>query len=178
MLSIDGTDFGTSSASIIVRVGNANCEPVRLRSCCQLTCDLPPGTGSHLPITVYVSGQRSVALFNNSALTTFTYAAPTIISVSPALVVLHTSVRLTIEGSSFGGDTAGLTVSLGSDTCADVAVSDHTKIYCNTPAFSKPQTVTVVVGVNGLTRYARTRIFLRASVHGATCFLFAQQQRS
>ncbi len=105
--------FGTAGTCVIVpgAGGHGSVE-----------CTLPEGQGGPHDVAITVDGQTSGAR-------SFSYAAPSITSISPSSAREAGGVRLTISGASFG-TTAAATV--GGHPCP-VQTQTHTSIECTVP---------------------------------------------
>src|SRR4029079_9796015 len=92
-------NLGASGAT--VSLGGAAC-PVTAQSHTQVSCRLPAGQGTGLPVVLSVGGQTSNTL-------TFAYAPPQIIGFSPAAGPTEGG-SLAISGVNFGVFGATVTV--------------------------------------------------------------------
>jgi hypothetical protein len=139
-ITITGTDFGLSTSDGSVTVGGVPCgHPFGTSS--GIVCDLPPGQGT-VGVVVTVNGERS-------AVFTYTYGAPVISSVSPAIGVASGDFVLTITGRNFG---VSATVTIGGQLCPVTSVA-HTTITCTVPA-GLAGNPSIVVTVSGQTTKA------------------------
>jgi MYXO-CTERM domain-containing protein len=132
-LTVNGDNFGPSAATLTVTVGGVAC-PVSSHTQTSATCTLPAGQGA-VPVVVSVGGQSSPASI-------FTYDAPAITTVSPA-VLPTTGGTLTLTGTNFG---LSGTVTVGGNACPVTSYS-HTQIVCTAPAgVGTGLTITVTSG--------------------------------
>ena len=120
MITLSGANFG-SGAATSVSLGGSPCE-LSSRGHQQLICSAPPGQGTVTAI---------VDVANVTASSPYSYAAPSIDSVSPTRARTTGGTVLTISGDSFG--TVQGSASLGGSTCT-LRTQGHTVIRCDAPA--------------------------------------------
>jgi len=118
-LTLTGSNFGLTPTVV---VGGRNC-PVTVHTHTQAVCMLPEGQGKDLEVLLTAGGQ-----FSNIQL--FSYAAPSVTSVSPSSGPTEGGILLTIRGSSFG---TSPTASVGANDCP-VETHSHTEVACRLPA--------------------------------------------
>ena len=137
-ITITGDRFPTSTDSVIVYVGSAQCPLLGIDSSTQLRCTLPAGRGVDQPVVV-VGGR----LWSRASLLV-SYAAPTITTILGCPVTTsatHTAdcprdggITITLQGTAFGAD--GAIVLVGGKSCTNVvhsATSPHTEVTCTLP---------------------------------------------
>lgn len=159
-LLVLGNNFGSSAASVAIRVNGIVCGSVTLHNHTAVACNsIPAGTGTGLPVQVAINGAAYTAIN-----TLFSYAAPQITqitstgcpTVSGMTVVdcpILGAVNITLTGQYFGPIGSGATVSVGltsgATPCTAVdykGVAAGTTLVCTLPAgtsFNIPVTVTV-----------------------------------
>ena len=126
VITITGTSFSPNLGLDTVTIGGlvAPIQSVSLDGT-QLVVQTPVGDGTNLPVVVTVAGQAS-----NS--TSFSYAAPTLTSISPAHGPAAGGTPITIFGSSFG---ASPTVTIGGINAAFLSVNaNETQLLVAAPA--------------------------------------------
>lgn len=122
-LTLTGTSFGTSSAAVTVG-GNA-CAPIVSQSHTQVVCTLPAGHSTNNEVLLTVDALPSNTVF-------FSYAAPTVASISAAVPMLTAgNFALTVTGANYGAAGAAV-VSVGGVNCP-VASQTQTEIVCTMP---------------------------------------------
>ncbi|QDK77941.1 T9SS type A sorting domain-containing protein [Spirosoma sp. KCTC 42546] len=119
VISLSGTNLGRSG---VVTIGGVTATAIAGKwTDTGIECILPAGMGTNLPVVVTVAGQVSNSL-------TFSYDAPTLLSISPATGTSGGS--MTLMGTSLG--TSG-TVTIGG-VAAPLTSWSHTQIQCLIPA--------------------------------------------
>lgn len=121
-MTITGASFGLSGASVMF---NGASTPATSQSHTNVYFTLPVGSGDNL--NVYVQTPAG-----DSGMLLFSYASPTITSVSPLTGVTSGGTSITITGTSFDTSGTGSAVTLDGNTCAVTSWS-HTQIICTTP---------------------------------------------
>ncbi len=139
-ITITGTNFGTAGS---VTVDGFPCyETSTGFAQTSIRCTLPASQGANRPLVVTVGGQ--------TASSQYTYAPPTLTSVSPSSADTGGNVPITISGASLG--TSG-SVTVGGVNCPIVAGSwTHTQVVCTLP----PGKGSVVVQLTSASRSATT----------------------
>jgi len=143
ILTIRGDLFGERDP--VVRIGTETCTNAIVdTSQKSLTCHLPPGTGTNLPVVVRANNRESEPVFLVS------YAVPVVYKVLGCdghITSLNTDPitceriggqPLTITGDNFGPSSA--VVLIGGLLCANLRhgdVAPHSKLTCNTPEGSE-----------------------------------------
>ena len=142
LLTIDGTSFGTGSAA--VTIGGLDCLPKSVNTHTKIVCQIPNGVGTNKPVVVTVLGSAS----NSNYL--FSYKAPQIVEVLPALGPTEGNIFLNISGTFFGFDGSfGGSVSVGGTSCPITVPALYTdsSIFCNLqPGSGSSQDIVVSVG--------------------------------
>ena len=123
----------------IVNVGASLCV-VSTASATQIVCAVPAGHGTNLPVVV------KSGLFGGTASNSvpFSYAPPSISSVTPNHGATAGGYPVTISGSSFGSVPVSGYVTIGPAQCAVTSWS-HSTIVCTAPAGRGPNQAVVVV---------------------------------
>ncbi len=99
-----------------------------------MTCVAPPGTGVDITVAIVLEGRASAAL------PLFSYAAPVLTAVSPAVIGTGGAVPITVYGLNFGDETVPAVVTVGRNTCRNVVhptgapLLPHTTLVCDAPA--------------------------------------------
>lgn len=132
--TITGNNFGTFNVGSVAMEthGTLTCDENKW-SHTSVACDVPTLFGENLDITVSVDAQAS-----NTE--TFSYAPPSISSVSGSTFPTDGGVSIFITGSSF--DTSG-TVTVGGTNCV-VTTYTHESIACTLPSGQGANVATVV----------------------------------
>ncbi len=91
-----------------------------------VVCLQPAGPGGIATVTVVTGTQSS----NSSS---FTYDAPVVSSISPAVAPAAGGSTITIMGSNFGPLGGPVTVTIGTKTCTN-PTHNHTVLLCSTPS--------------------------------------------
>eukprot|EP01012_Entosiphon_sulcatum_P051097 TRINITY_DN7013_c0_g1_i3.p1 TRINITY_DN7013_c0_g1~~TRINITY_DN7013_c0_g1_i3.p1 ORF type:complete len:4070 (-),score=286.73 TRINITY_DN7013_c0_g1_i3:31-12240(-) len=148
-LTIDGQDFVASDTT--VTIGGTPCTNVVITvAYTQLTCQLPVGVGTSLPVTVTSQGQSSAQLDR-----TVSFGAPAVTEVrgctdsakSTTQCPTSGATLLTVYGSNFGAAGAGITI--GGFPCASVVyMVPHAVLRC-TLGLGSGASLPVVVTVSG-----------------------------
>ena len=138
LITISGSNFGQATG--IVFCDGVVCTPIAVWSPNSIVATLPAGSGVNRPIVVQTSAQASLAN------TSFSYAPPSITSITPSTIARAGGTTITIDGSSFGAGPAVVTI--GGQVCPSVqTLTAHQTIVCQTPpATNAPPTVVVTVG--------------------------------
>lgn len=134
-ITINGENFGPSSASRDVMVGNKRC--VGAGQVTEIVaCTLPPGDGHDVPVDVTVDGQTSLP-------SSLSYDPPAITAVTPTRGAAAGGTRLTLTGNNFGSNAL---VTVGGASCPIGAQSD-TRVECTLPPPSAaPPVIAMTVG--------------------------------
>ncbi len=124
-LTISGQNFGADGVSRRVTInGSGTCSASSTAVAhTSITCTLPPGAGSNLPVDVEVDGQPSSV---NGSLS---YDPPAITAVTPTHGAATGSIPLTIVGSNFSSTAS---VAVGGALCP-VDVQTDGRIECDLP---------------------------------------------
>jgi hypothetical protein len=125
VITITGQNFGADGVSRRVTInGSGDCSsPSTALAHTSITCTLPPGAGSNLPVGVEVDGQTS------SVDGSLSYDPPAITAVTPTHGPATGSIPLTIVGSNFS---ATASVAVGGALCP-VDVQTDGRIECDLP---------------------------------------------
>jgi hypothetical protein len=133
-ITVTGSDFGTESnpPGYLIRVGQMLCSKTFWDSPTQLRCEVPPGVGKDLPISVVAPGGAAVTLTGNPL---YKYEAPVISALSSPSGPAGGGVNLTVFGKNFGGQdvTGQLGVRIGATLCPKTYWISDTAINCNLP---------------------------------------------
>ena len=149
-ITVRGSNFGTTAASIEVTVDSTSCTPVTYFSHTSVRCKVQEGVAANRPVKITVQGQQSSSLAN-----AFDYDAPVVSSVIPALATSNSGSRnpsgggtLTIDGKNFGQVSGhSPTATVGSTACASVAYVSDSRLRCVLAAGTGgPMTSSVTVG--------------------------------
>lgn len=133
-LTLVGENFGVTGGS--VTVGGQSC-PITSQGHTLVMCTAPSGTGTNQLVTLTVDGRSTTAS------QTYSYAAPTLTSLTPTSGPTAGGITLTLSGSSFGA--SGATVQVGGAACP-VTAQTQTSLECTLPegqGVSRPVVVTV-----------------------------------
>ncbi len=128
-VTLTGSSFGTGVPFPTVNLGSAPCT-VEFANHTTIIFITPVGDGASIPIKVRVAGQDSVA---NSQVV-FSYAAPTITSISPTSAPTQGGTILTLSGTSLGAVVGNIIVTVGVAPCTPVGSASHTSVTCTLPA--------------------------------------------
>jgi hypothetical protein len=139
VVTLTGSSFGTGSPLPTVSLGGRACA-VELANHTTIIFKSPVGDGVSLQLVVTVASQVSAA---NSAVL-FSYLAPTISSINPPSAATQGGSILTIAGSSLGGTTSNILVTVGGAPCSPIGSATHTAVTCTLPA-GQGQNLPVVV---------------------------------
>jgi len=124
-LVVSGTDFGGSGT---VTIGGASCV-VTLWSSTSITCTVPSGTGAGKSLQVSTGGNVVTAAQK------FSYSAPSLAAsnpFSPATGPTSGGTTVLASGNNFGNEASKVTVSIGANSCTNIAVA-HTTLKFKTP---------------------------------------------
>jgi len=102
---VDGTSYTAVDCTVLSNT------PSSLESVMQ--CRTAPGVGTSLRFVIDVGGQKSILSSANDALTTLSYAAPTIIHIDPQFALTSNTKEVTITGTNFGPPGTLVGVSFG-----------------------------------------------------------------
>ena len=146
LLTLSGANFGTSGAVTIGAYACSTTYPGASYSTNSIICQLPPGQGAGLQVTVNVSSLL------NTPTTFFSYNPPLISSVVPASGPTAGGGVITVYGNNFGlVAVTTLVASSGGNAllCAAYGLGQsHTQIQCTVPGF-QGASVPVFVSVSG-----------------------------
>lgn len=131
-MTINGQNFGTSGAQVLFN-GTPCANVVHTIPHTQITCTVPPGNGTNIPLTVTVASQAS-------AVSTRNYERPIINSVSQLSGPTSGGTTITIAGSNFGP--SNVTVTIG-NVVAPQTFTSMSSIVCLTPAGTGTQPLVV-----------------------------------
>lgn len=135
-----------------VTLGSAACtNPVATHN--QITCTVPAGQGTSLPLVAVVDGQASNSL-------SLGYAAPSLGSISPTSGSTAGGYNLTLSGNNFA--TTGALVTVGGLSCPVVSQT-HTQVICTMPPGEGVQR-DVVVSVSGQASVARSFSYSKPTI--------------
>lgn len=138
-ITLHGESFGLSPT---VTVGGAPCPSLPGSSGhSSVVCTLPAGQGVNKEVIVTSSDGRSSA---SSAGARFSYAAPSLVGLSPATGPRAGGVTLTLTGDNFG---QSQTVTVGGVVCP-ITTSSSASVACTLPA-GRGQDLPVVMTVGG-----------------------------
>jgi hypothetical protein len=161
VLTVTGVNFGnaTQTASLVT-IGGVNCTTL-VQQATRITCTMPSGSGTNWPLIVTVMGTASASV-------PFSYAAPTLKSISSTLGPAAGNQVLTLTGTNFGHSRNTLTatpvISIGASTCA-LNSYDDTTIICTTQPGSGTK-LSVTVAVSTLTSNALLYSYAPPSITG------------
>jgi hypothetical protein len=119
------TGQSLNAATPTVTVGGSPC-PVSVFSSNLILCTTPPGVGPNQPVVATIGGTVSNALL-------FSYAAPSLSSLTPATGPTVGGTTLTLGGTNFGTTATGLSVTVGGVDCP-VSAFSQTQVKCTLPA--------------------------------------------
>jgi hypothetical protein len=138
LITLVGANFGAASAA--VTVDGLVC-PVMMATHTTLVCQSPAGPGGMSTVRLVAGGQLGQRAF--------TWASPTLLSVSPSSASTRGGVPLTLTGSNFGDGTL-TTVSVGGRVCPALTTG-HVSFTCALPEGATPGMVQVTANVAGAT---------------------------
>lgn len=133
VLTVSGSNFGSSVADIYITVGGVSCTPNALlpvdsKEHIRVTC--PPNYGASVAVSLSVgpAGQAQ------STSTTSGYGAPTITSISPSTIPTQ-GADITISGNYFGSfaENATVTITTTPSTTCGISSLTGTSIVCSVP---------------------------------------------
>lgn len=127
VITIVGTDFGPNDADHYVRVGNGGgCSNVHVvQPYASVTCTMPPGEGTNVPVAITVDGQTSPP-------SAVSYDSPVITGVTPTRGSIAGGEIITIRGENFGATSV---VAVGGALCP-IESQTHDAIECILPPAS------------------------------------------
>ena len=134
VITLSGGNFGTSG---MITVNGAPATPTGYGDA-MITCLLPAGQGTDLPVVVSSGGQDSNPVI-------FSYDAPLLATISPATGPTAGGTRLTLTGTSFGLSPG---VRIGGNVAPIMPPSSHSMIVITVPAGGGTG-LPVVVSVEG-----------------------------
>ena len=155
-ITIDGTSFAASSADMSIRIGNSDCSGFLFVNSTRVTCLLPAGAGSKIPLLV-----QSSSLFSQ-AYALISYKVPTLTTITgdqPCTSVSSTEISgcprngaafITLVGADFGP--SGAVVLVGGKPCPTVVQdvgTPHTRVTALLPAGVGQQRDVVLLQGNG-----------------------------
>jgi len=150
-ITVIGTSFGekTASAAMEVIVGGKVCKNATWVNDTSISCVSPPGIGKSRPVVVVVKGQPSRDYL------AFSYAHPSVMSVSPRVAVLGAKqVKLQIRGKNFGKHASPLSITVGLQKCTKAIFYNDTHVDCVLPEV-KAGKFSVQITVAGQTSIAQ-----------------------
>merc|ERR1711871_1418440 len=156
-IQLTGKSFGmNASSSLTAKIGSKPCLKTTWVNDTVMSCRVPPGAGSNLPVRVFVKGRPGTG----SA--TFSYDSPVVSSISPKEGPAKGGVPMTIKGTSLGfklrenlkkypaknetQKNVAVDVLFGSSKCKNVNLVSDDEIQCISPPTLGNVKVTVVVG--------------------------------
>eukprot|EP00937_MAST-01D_sp_MAST-1D-sp2_P003961 g3961.t1 len=120
VVTVTGENFGIDEATKgwggagVVKIAGRACVPLS-RSHTQITCKLPAGVGSNLPV-IYDFNPYGADYSNTESAQTFSYLAPAIAAVQPATMPTAGGTNrertINVTGTNFGSPTFGQQVTL------------------------------------------------------------------
>ncbi len=144
-LTIDGANFGAVDGQIDVFLPSTPtpeiCDDLHVEQAhTRVTCTLPPGEGTSVPVKITVAGQTS-------APSSLSYDPPVITAVSPTRAPAAGGTVVTLTGTNFGPSTT-VTVGGTSATCpaASISVSEVSIACVLPPSSGGPPVVVVTTG--------------------------------
>lgn len=133
LITINGNNFGSASSTRFVSIAGKPCPISGTPTFTRITCTLPEGEGSGLPLVVNVDSQTNAQF-------SFSYDVPvtsglTIGSASTEGSSNSPSTWLTITGSNFGSESATVRVNIGgtSTLSCGSCTRSHTHIDVRVP---------------------------------------------
>jgi len=128
-VTITGSSFSLISST---RIGPFYCPPTRSQTHTTIWCQLPPGLGANLSVTVTTSaGQVNDNINPTPPLVEFSYNPPIIDTLSPRGARSGSNVFLTLTGQSFG---VSGEVRVGAWVCpTNAGIYQHQTIQCALP---------------------------------------------
>lgn len=142
-VTLSGTGFLDDEAGApLVVVGGMTASQVEVLSDTSLVCAIPPGTPG-ATVDLLLVNQNGEATLAGA----FRYhTAPTLTSISPASSPVASQVRVTLSGTGFVNDGAGVpTITFGGVAATAVSVIGEQVVRCNAPVGSAGQSVDVVL---------------------------------
>jgi len=150
-MTINGRYFGSPSASpavvVTVAFGNTTCASPVLVSDLRITCTVPAGTGTDIPVSVTINGVASTGV-------TISYEAPTLTSITPTYTWAQPGVNtiVVLRGTLLGASAADIAgVWVGGVACPAASITwyNATTLRCFnvSTANMAPGDSTAVVGL-------------------------------
>lgn len=119
-LTISGDSFGTAPTVTI----DGQSAPISSATHTSVVVTVPEGAGGTVPLVLSRAGEMVSGLYS--------YGAPTLSTVSPALLPTAGGATLTLTGTNFGRAGTNRTVTIGAAMCTSPA-GGHTQVTCTTP---------------------------------------------
>lgn len=165
---LSGTGFLADDAGFgFVVVGGTTAKEVEVLSDTTLTCIVPPGTPGASVDLILVNQNGTATLAGG-----FRYhAAPSVSAVTPASGAATSQLRVTLSGSGFASEGAGVpSVTIGGIAATSISVLGDQSLRCNVPIGTPGQSADVVVtNARGTgTLSGGYRFHARPSLGGAT----------
>jgi IPT/TIG domain-containing protein len=142
-ISINGSNFGSNVGLISVTLNGVPCTGITLSIAqMEITCTLPAGSGSSIPLVVTVDGQSSAAYYLTRP------GSPSVISTNISILPTSTC-PITINGNNFGTNISEISVFLDGELCTGITLTvPHQQITCLLPAGTSDK-ITLVIVVSG-----------------------------
>lgn len=138
LITITGSNFGTTSSSITAVVNGRICTSVTSITDSKFSCILAAGVGKNLGVYVTVNGQTSTTQY------IFSYNPPSVISSTPTST---DGGLITITGSNFGPAGTQSLVTINSQTCSNAISQSSTSMTCSVyPGTGAKNIISVIVG--------------------------------
>ena len=155
MVTISGRNLCLPGAD--VRLGHRTCSTSVSLSAQHIMCQVPPGTGRDLEVTLQTeSGVSEPAPFF------FHYKPPTVVTIFPSSARLDGGVFVTVTGNSFGAPDSDRVIRIGQTRCLEQAWFSDTAVGCTIPKsypFQDGRVVPLVVNVEELSSAGSGRNF-------------------
>ncbi|MEM9977858.1 MAG: IPT/TIG domain-containing protein, partial [Cyanobacteria bacterium P01_D01_bin.2] len=126
-ITINGANFGLSQVDGFVQIGSNQCSNYTWSNT-QVSCTVPAGTPGDATLSLSIGGVSA-----DSPVPYVYNTFPTITSVSPTEGPTSGGNTITINGSDFGANQNGGSVTIGAFACTDYTWSD-TQVTCTVPA--------------------------------------------
>lgn len=147
LVTITGTEF---LSGITATVGEVECTSPTLISSTEMTCNV--GANSAGAVTVTILNENDQTATSSSAI--FTYALPTVTSISPATGNAGTLV--TITGTGF---LTGIEATIGGTACTSPTLISSTQMTCITGIHAEGPSTVTITNTNGQTGTSTSSIY-------------------
>ena len=153
-VTITGSGLCVPQSEIRVQLGSRACTITASLSAHKLVCQVPPGTGRALPVTIEETYRRAAALPAAAPTVFFNYQPPVVFGVEPPSSQLDGGARITVSGTSFGTPDSSWAIRVGSTSCLVQQWLSDTALACTVPRqspFANGRSEPLRVNVSGQT---------------------------